>query len=280
MAGFDQDLGDDGSRAAPGGEVTGRSGAGGLQGTYLYTDANGKRVYRGADGNLYTDDPDPQSVGGFIPYTGPDRATATPPAASQTPPPKGGGGPAGTGAFPPFTLGFAAPPERGVPSWLPQVPAFTAPALSEFLSSSRFEAPSFEQALNEPGYQFREKEGQRALEQSAAGKGLLRTGGTLKDLLNYGQQFAAQEYQNVFDRARTQYQDRFQNELAKYGQQYKGALDAFQPLMTQYTTQAQATQRQNELDYQRAYDKWLQQYKIWKDEQDARWGRYRDAAGA
>lgn len=54
---------------------------------------------------------------------------------------------------------------------------------------------------NDPGYQFRLSEGQKALERSAAAKGGLFSGGTLKDLTRYGQNFASNEFQNVYNRA-------------------------------------------------------------------------------
>ncbi len=54
-----------------------------------------------------------------------------------------------------------------------------------------------------PGYQFRFNEGQRAVEGSAAAKGLLMSGGNLKDLTRYGQGFAANDFQDSFNRAAT-----------------------------------------------------------------------------
>jgi hypothetical protein len=52
----------------------------------------------------------------------------------------------------------------------------------------------------DPGYQFRLDEGQKALEGSAAAGGNLLSGSTLKALTNYGQNAASQEYQNAFNR--------------------------------------------------------------------------------
>ena len=52
----------------------------------------------------------------------------------------------------------------------------------------------------DPSYAFRFAEGQKALEKSAAAKGTLLTGGTLKALANYGQQMASTEFGNIFDR--------------------------------------------------------------------------------
>jgi hypothetical protein len=52
----------------------------------------------------------------------------------------------------------------------------------------------------DPGYQFRLQEGQKALERSASARGNLLGGGTLKALGRYSQGMASQEYQNAFDR--------------------------------------------------------------------------------
>ena len=52
----------------------------------------------------------------------------------------------------------------------------------------------------DPGYQFRLQQGQKALEQSAAARGGLNSGATLKALTRYGQDFGANEYQNVYNR--------------------------------------------------------------------------------
>lgn len=51
-----------------------------------------------------------------------------------------------------------------------------------------------------PGYQFRFGEGQRAVEGSAAAKGMLLSGGTLKDLTRYGQGVAADDFNQSFNR--------------------------------------------------------------------------------
>ena len=77
-------------------------------------------------------------------------------------------------------------------------------------------APSYQQALQDPGYQFAVGEGQRALEGSAAAQGTLRTSGTLKDLIDYGQQAGAQQYQNVWNRWYAPWQTQYQGNLQKY----------------------------------------------------------------
>lgn len=56
------------------------------------------------------------------------------------------------------------------------------------------------QMYQDPGYQFRLSEGMKAIERSAAARGLLQSGGTLKGIQRYGQEFAANEYGNAFNR--------------------------------------------------------------------------------
>ena len=52
----------------------------------------------------------------------------------------------------------------------------------------------------DPGYQFRLNEGQKALERSAAARGGLMSGGTLKAIQGYGQEMGSQEYGNAYNR--------------------------------------------------------------------------------
>jgi hypothetical protein len=63
-------------------------------------------------------------------------------------------------------------------------------------------ARSFGQADFEadPGYAFRQAEGMRALERSAAARGGLMSGNTLKGIQRFGQDLASQEYGNAFNR--------------------------------------------------------------------------------
>ena len=53
---------------------------------------------------------------------------------------------------------------------------------------------------DDPSYQFRLQQGQDAIQSSAAAKGGLLTGATLKALQNYGQDAASQEYSNAYNR--------------------------------------------------------------------------------
>lgn len=72
----------------------------------------------------------------------------------------------------------------------------------------------------DPGYDFRMKEGQKAIERSAAAKGGLQSGGTLKALARYGQDYASNEYQNAYSRFNADRDRRFNrlSSLAGLGQ--------------------------------------------------------------
>jgi hypothetical protein len=52
----------------------------------------------------------------------------------------------------------------------------------------------------DPGYQFRFEEGMRALDRSAAMRGGLLSGGTVRKAIRYGQGMASDEYANVYNR--------------------------------------------------------------------------------
>ena len=51
-----------------------------------------------------------------------------------------------------------------------------------------------------PGYQFRLNEGLKGVQNSAAARGILQSGGTLKGLTKYGQDYAANDFNDSFNR--------------------------------------------------------------------------------
>lgn len=83
-----------------------------------------------------------------------------------------------------------APFTEPMPAWKTPTP-FTPPTLADMEA--------------EPGYQSRFSEGLRGVNQLASARGLLRTGGTLKNLVRYGQDFASNEYDKTYGRARDTY---------------------------------------------------------------------------
>jgi hypothetical protein len=106
-----------------------------------------------------------------------------------------------------------------------------------------FVLPSGQDVLNEdPGYPFRVNQGLQSLTNSAAAKHMLRTGATLKNFLNFGQQLGSQEYGNAVDR-------RYQVWNANRGNQlgsYNAAVD------------------KSKLDWQHGFDTWNQDFNIFK----------------
>ena len=61
-----------------------------------------------------------------------------------------------------------------------------------------------DQFQQDPGYAFRQSEGMRALERSAAARQGLLSGSALKGIQRFGQDLASQEYQNAFNRYQTE----------------------------------------------------------------------------
>ena len=72
--------------------------------------------------------------------------------------------------------------------------------------------------VNDPGYQFRLQQGQQTLENSAAARGNLLSGATLKDLTGYAQGMASQEGQAAYSRDFNAFNNT-QNQLANLMQQ-------------------------------------------------------------
>jgi len=109
---------------------------------------------------------------------------------------------------------WEAPEEFRYPAFEP-LPAYERPA--EF-SYAPFVAPTAEEVLTEdPGYQFRLGEGLRAMEASAARKGTLLGGATLKGLFDYGSNAASQEYEKAYNRRLQDYSTNLAREQQAYG---------------------------------------------------------------
>jgi hypothetical protein len=73
-------------------------------------------------------------------------------------------------------------------------------ALAEYQKMAPYENFGMKQFEADPGYNFRMAEGLKGLERSAAARGLLQSGGTLKGIQQYGQNLASSEYENAFSR--------------------------------------------------------------------------------
>jgi hypothetical protein len=105
----------------------------------------------------------------------------------------------------------------------------------------------------DPGYQFRQAEGEKALQRGASAKGLSLSGGALKDLSRFNQGLASEEYGSAYGRYLDRYQSRVSDllrrtELSRYGYETSQADLARRQSLGQYgyeTSQADLARRQS-----------------------------------
>ena len=163
-------------------------------------------------------------------------------------------------------------------NWAPTAaPTFTAPvwqkagAAPTLTQPAAFQAPTEANMVADPGYQFRLKQGQQALENSASARGTLRGGAQLKALTDYSQGAASQEYQNAYNRSRDVYNAAVDASQAQYGAEkdafnadaqerqaafnanFRGAEAAYNPQLQTWQAQNLASQRNAELNFDRAW---------------------------
>src|ERR1700744_5865443 len=106
--------------------------------------------------------------------------------------------------------GSTAPPPSGLasPPSLTSSPNTSLGGFGSLMSpypGGQCQAPTLEQAEQQPGYQFQLQQGSQLLQQSAAARGNLLTGGTAEALQDYGQGLAQTDYQNVYNDALNTY---------------------------------------------------------------------------
>jgi hypothetical protein len=73
-------------------------------------------------------------------------------------------------------------------------------ALPDLVAASKYTPFTMQQFQADPGYAFRMQEGLKALDRSAASRGGLLSGATLRGAQRYGQDLGSQEYTNAFNR--------------------------------------------------------------------------------
>ena len=81
-------------------------------------------------------------------------------------------------------------------------------ALNKLIPLTDYQQFGMQQFQADPGYGFRMSEGMKALERSAAARGGLLSGATLKGVQRFGQDMASQEYTNAFNRYQAERQAR------------------------------------------------------------------------
>jgi len=99
-------------------------------------------------------------------------------------------------------------------------------ALNKLIPLSDYTKFGMDQFTQDPGYAFRLSEGMKALDRTAASRGGLLSGATLKGAQRYGQDLASQEYTNAFNRYQTERNAQLNplQSLAGVGQTATGAL--------------------------------------------------------
>jgi hypothetical protein len=81
-------------------------------------------------------------------------------------------------------------------------------ALPELIEASKYTPFTMQQFQADPGYAFRLQEGMKALDRTAAARGGLLSGATLRGAQRYGQEMGSQEYTNAFNRYQAERQAR------------------------------------------------------------------------
>ena len=99
-------------------------------------------------------------------------------------------------------------------------------ALNKLIPLSDYTKFGMDQFKQDPGYAFRLSEGMKALDRTAAARGGLLSGATLKGAQRYGEDLASQEYTNAFNRYQTERNAQLNplQSLAGVGQTATGAL--------------------------------------------------------
>jgi hypothetical protein len=135
--------------------------------------------------------------------------------------------------------------------------AGSAGALPQF-DAPTFTPPSYQDAMADPGYQFSLGEGIKGLEQSAAARGTLRTGGTLKDIIGYGQDRATQQYGDVYNRAANTFGINYQGKKDEFAPQYGGWQTMYGGDLQKYLQQQQSDLSRWQTKYGGDLSKYLQ----------------------
>ena len=125
---------------------------------------------------------------------------------------------------------------------IPQYNYAVDPNNPEFGSAAK--AFGMDQFNADPGYAFRMSEGMKAIERSAAARGGLLSGSTLKGITRFGQDTASNEYTNAFNRYQTERQARLNplQSLMGMGQTSSNALTGAAGSLGQGIGQAYAAQ--------------------------------------
>ena len=117
-----------------------------------------------------------------------------------------------------------------------------------------FKAPTAEELYEDPSYQFRLDQGKGVIENSAAARGVLNTGGNLHDLLSYGQKMGSQEYDAVHNRRFNVWNSDYRNRLDAYGMNSSRDNEQFSRLWQRYLDAKDTWYRNQNEPWRKLYD--------------------------
>lgn len=130
--------------------------------------------------------------------------------------------PAGTGAAGPGVGG-------GDFSNSPLLAPWTVPfTYQPFQSTATYKPPTLQDLYADPGYQARLEAGRQTMERGAASKGNLLTGGTVRDENQAAQDYASNEFGNVFSRNQANFGTMYNRDLTDWTTNYNKALQGYQ----------------------------------------------------
>jgi hypothetical protein len=102
-------------------------------------------------------------------------------------------------------------------------------ALRAALTGGEFEAPSMDEVMQDPGVAYRMERANEALQKSAAARGRLMSGGTIRNVAELNQALASQEYGNAYARTERERDRKFRNlfSVSQLGEQAAGTEGQF-----------------------------------------------------
>lgn len=107
-----------------------------------------------------------------------------------------------------------------------------------------FQAPTEADLQADPGYQFQQDEGAKAIQRSAAANGTLLTGGTLQDITKFSQNLASTEFDKLYNRSfnewKTNYDDSLQKYLLDYNKAFGEHQEGFNEALQSYNASTNA----------------------------------------
>lgn len=143
-------------------------------------------------------------------------------------------------------------------------PAFDAPAIPEI---APFTGVTKDEFYQDPSFEIRKGIGEKALLNSKAAQGLARSGGTLKDLMDYNQNFASQEYGNVHNRKYQGWQGNADVTLRRSGMEQERARSMYEPRLFEWSTKARIAPESENRAEDFARQQYLDDYGMYRDRQ-------------